>query len=178
VEQGEINLKTLTTFKTHFLKAQKTLRKQRATTKQMGYGLAAVQFQEITEQFANFVSTEQAERQQIGQTKWWNNATRAALQVLATQNADLTQQLSAVSRQLAKTVACISTPRSIFTNTPGPNQCQQHIPTDQGGYCWSHGCLVTPRHTSMTCMSKLPGHKDNATRSNMMGGSIIGKLAA
>jgi hypothetical protein len=56
------NLKNLATFKTHFLNAQKTLRKQRATTKQMGYGLAAVQIQEISEQFANFVSSERAEK--------------------------------------------------------------------------------------------------------------------
>jgi hypothetical protein len=173
------NLKNLATFKTHFLKAQKTLCKQRATTKQMGYGLVAVQIHEILEQFANFVSSEQAEKAADRATKTVEqDATRAALQVLATQNAYLTRQLNVVSRQLAKTVSRMGTPRSAFTNTPGPNQRQQRIPTDQGRYCWSHRCLVTPRHTSMTCMAKLPGHKDNATRSNMMGGSIVGKPAA
>jgi hypothetical protein len=173
------NLKNLATFKMHFLKAQKTLRKQRATTKKMGYGLAAVQIQEISEQFANFVSSERAEKAADRETKTVEQyATRAALQVLATQNADLTRQLNVVSRQLAETVARMGTLRSAFTNAPGINQRQQRIPTDQGSYCWSHGCLVTPRHTSMTCMAKLLGHKDNATRSNMMGGSIVGKPAA
>jgi hypothetical protein len=96
------NLKNLATFKTHFLKAQKTLRKQRTTTKQMGYGLAAVQIQEISEQFANFVSAERADKAaDRATTTVEQDATRAALQVLATQNADLTRQLNVVSRQLA-----------------------------------------------------------------------------
>jgi hypothetical protein len=125
----------------------------------MGYGLAAVQIQEISEQFANFVSSEQVEKAADCMTKTVEQyATHAALQVLATQNADLTRQLNVVSWQLAKTVARMSTPRSAFTNAPGPNQHQQCIPTNQGGYCWSHGCLVTLRHTSVTCMATRPGH--------------------
>jgi hypothetical protein len=67
------NLKTLPTFKMHFLKVQKTLRKQRAMTKQMGYGMATVQIQEISEQlqFANFVSSERAEKAADHATKNW-----------------------------------------------------------------------------------------------------------
>ena len=44
-------------------------------------------------------------------------------------------------------------------------------PTDRGGYCWTHGYLVDPRHNSMNCKKKKPGHQDNATRADNMGGS-------
>ena len=45
---------------------------------------------------------------------------------------------------------------------------------DQGSYCWSHGFLVNPTHTSCTCKYKKPGHKDEATRTNTMGGNMKG----
>ena len=48
-------------------------------------------------------------------------------------------------------------------------------PTDRGGYCWTHGYLVDPRHNSKNCKKKKPGHQDNATRDNNMGGSQYGK---
>jgi len=42
-------------------------------------------------------------------------------------------------------------------------------------YCWTHGYRVAPNHNSSTCRSKAEGHKDEATRSNTMGGSTAGK---
>jgi hypothetical protein len=76
------------------------------------------------------------------------------MQLLTTQNAKLTRQLSLVLCQLAKTVAQMNLLATNFTNTPSPNQQHQHMPTDQGGYCWSHRCLVTPNHTSAMCLAK------------------------
>jgi hypothetical protein len=46
---------------------------------------------------------------------------------------------------------------------------------DQGGYCWTHGYHVVPTHTSATCNRKAAGHKDEATRTTPMGGSVVGK---
>ena len=46
---------------------------------------------------------------------------------------------------------------------------------DPNGYCWSHGYKVTFDHNSCTCTAKKPGHKDNATRANPMGGSQLNK---
>ena len=46
---------------------------------------------------------------------------------------------------------------------------------DPNGYCWTHGYKVTYDHNSCTCTSKKPGHKDNATRANIMGGSQLNK---
>ena len=38
-------------------------------------------------------------------------------------------------------------------------------------YCWTHGLGTNPNHTSPTCQHKAEGHKDDATVSNMQGGS-------
>jgi putative hemolysin len=40
-------------------------------------------------------------------------------------------------------------------------------------YCWSHGLIAVPHenpHNSQTCRSRLPGHCEEATLLNMMGG--------
>jgi hypothetical protein len=42
---------------------------------------------------------------------------------------------------------------------------------DPNGYCWTHGFRVVTGHSSATCNSKAEGHKDAATRANIMGGS-------
>jgi hypothetical protein len=42
------------------------------------------------------------------------------------------------------------------------------------GYCWTHGYDVAPAHNSETCKHPRPGHKRNATKDNMQGGSTIG----
>ena len=46
---------------------------------------------------------------------------------------------------------------------------------DNGNYCWTHGYRVRNQHTSATCQNKAPGHQDNATRANTMGGSEANK---
>ena len=51
-----------------------------------------------------------------------------------------------------------------------PHTCQ-----DNGNYCWTHGYCVGNKHNSATCQNKAPGHQDNATRENTMGGSEANK---
>ena len=46
---------------------------------------------------------------------------------------------------------------------------------DNGNYCWTHGYHVGNKHNSATCQNKAPGHQDNATRENTMGGSQANK---
>ena len=41
---------------------------------------------------------------------------------------------------------------------------------DPNGYCWTHGFKVKKGHSSKTCKSRGEGHKEDATRSNTMGG--------
>jgi uncharacterized phage-associated protein len=38
-------------------------------------------------------------------------------------------------------------------------------------YCWTHGTSNNRRHTSATCQNKAPGHRDDATATNTLGGS-------
>jgi hypothetical protein len=40
-----------------------------------------------------------------------------------------------------------------------------------GNYCWTHGHCMSKHHTSATCANKAPGHRNNATASNTLGGS-------
>ena len=46
---------------------------------------------------------------------------------------------------------------------------------DKSNYCWTHGYRVGNKHNSATCQNKTPGHQDNATRENTMGGSQANK---
>jgi hypothetical protein len=43
--------------------------------------------------------------------------------------------------------------------------------TTEKTYCWTHGSSNNRRHTSATCKNKAPGHRDNATAANPLGGS-------
>ncbi len=40
-----------------------------------------------------------------------------------------------------------------------------------GNYCWTHGHCVSKHHTSAICANKAPGHRNDATASNTLGGS-------
>ena len=44
-----------------------------------------------------------------------------------------------------------------------------------GNYCWTHGHQVNQNHTNATCRNIAAGHKNNATSTNMMGGSNVDK---
>jgi hypothetical protein len=47
--------------------------------------------------------------------------------------------------------------------------------TNNDNYCWSHGYQVGLNHTSVNCTEKAPGHKDNAIKTNIMGGDTWGR---
>jgi hypothetical protein len=55
-------------------------------------------------------------------------------------------------------------------NAPQP---PHSVPNSSPQYCWSHGLIAVPHenpHNSQTCRSRLPGHCEEATLVNMMGG--------
>ena len=81
-------------------------------------------------------------------------------------------QLQEIIDKLRQEVAELKTQ----AQAPRQQNCNQRKPRrDRGGYCWSHGYLVAPNHTSQTCRSKKPGHQDDATREDNKGGSQVGK---
>jgi hypothetical protein len=47
--------------------------------------------------------------------------------------------------------------------------------TNNDNYCWSHGYQVGLNHTSANLTKKSPGHKDNAIKTNIMGGNTWGR---
>ena len=45
-----------------------------------------------------------------------------------------------------------------------------HKRNNVSDYCWTHGACA---HDGSACKNKKPGHKDEATFANKMGGSIV-----
>jgi hypothetical protein len=52
---------------------------------------------------------------------------------------------------------------------------RKYYKTNNDNYCWSHGYKVGLNHTSDNCTKKAPGHKDNAIKTNIMGGVTWGR---
>ena len=99
--------------------------------------------------------------------------------MLTANNATLTTSLAALTA--AYTLLAGTKPNA--TPTPGTNAQNKRQQGKTGseqkfapnGYCWTHGYKVGLRHTSASCSNKAQGHKDNATRTNTMNGSIANK---
>ena len=94
---------------------------------------------------------------------------RQAFQILVESNSTLTAANSLLTKQLKE----VQDQLAGLKKQSG--QPRTRNPLDPMGYCWTHGCKVAVGHTSMSCNKKAPGHQDNATRNNMMGGSQRGK---
>ncbi|KAI2496639.1 hypothetical protein MHU86_17842 [Fragilaria crotonensis] len=59
------------------------------------------------------------------------------------------------------------------TPAPTPPAAARHV-TVEGGkmfYCWTHGLSPQRNHTSITCLHKAEGHRDDATAFRMRGGN-------
>jgi hypothetical protein len=101
---------------------------------------------------------------------------------LVESNQSLTNQLkSALEANVAliKALGQNPTPKTPPITTPGGRKPFDYekwkADLDPNGYCWTHGYRVTKKHNSKDCMAKHGGHKDEATRSNTMGGSTKNK---
>jgi hypothetical protein len=96
-------------------------------------------------------------------------------------NKNLTKQI----QPLLKTNATLVNKMGSTNSTPPPSAgTNGRQPFDKAsweaklnpkGYCWTHGYQVLLGHNSNNCKGKLGGHKDAATRDNIMGGSVKGK---
>jgi hypothetical protein len=164
-------------FKTFFLQATNELRIQQQTAQRAGFHNANAawgsqeqhhgseanyndaQYTEATEALANLATATATDR--------------TTFATMTTTMANLTAQvttqgveIAALTKQLAAALAGKNAPRNDRNPTPR---------IDQGGYCWSHGYLVTATHTGITCKKQKDGHKAAATRQNTMGGSTFGK---
>jgi hypothetical protein len=142
---------TYDNFCKHMIQAQTRLQNKR-TSKHHSYGMAAEHIQELMENFCNLVSSECNDKEND------RNLINLMRQEMATMR-------SLIEQMHTKQV-------------PVPKNRQLKLFTDQGSYCWTHGYAVTKSHNSQNCRTKAPGHKEEATRDNNMGGNQKGKPSA
>ena len=148
--------KTWANFKTHFTAAHSLHRQQQSTMQAAGCGTAnAIIKNETIEALANLATATAADRDALA------NLTNAVA-TLTAQLAEKDKEIQSLKTQLKK----------LGTNTPGNNQRK---PLDPNGHCWSHGHNVAHGRSSKTCTRRCEGHKEEATRTNAMGGSQKGK---
>ena len=185
------NEKTWTNLKAHFHRAQCLLHDQLRTTKQAGFtSNIAIHPQNETEPPPEY-------REAL-----INLATSAAtgcelLTTLATTVANINDHIQKLNKAPVASVHNSETTNStaLSSITSSVSDLQQQLADlkreneqlrnkhnrrprtrrDNGNYCWTHGYRVGNKHNSATCQNKAPGHKDNATRENTMGGSQANK---
>ncbi len=110
-----------------------------------------------------------------------NNTT--VLQQLTAANLAITAlvtSLTAANKKFADALACTkggAAPATPATSTAAlalPKACLETRPF-LGNYCWTHGHKVNQTHTSATRIRRAPGHKENVTTANTIGGSESNK---
>ena len=186
------NEKTWSNFKEHFQRAQHLLRDQLRTTKQAGFTSNLAMHNQI-----HHSQPPPEYRDALVNLATSAAADRELLTKLATTVASINGHINLLNKPPIASVphndATTSTALSSITSSVTDlqkqvadlkrenNQLRQQQPRrprtrrDNGNYCWTHGYRVGNKHTSATCQNKAPGHQDNATRENTMGGSEANK---
>jgi hypothetical protein len=95
-------------------------------------------------------------------------ADRGVVAPLTQANARLVKQLEEKSYELRELTALLNQERSA-------KRIQLSLNPSTTNYCWTHGFKPGSTHTSLTCKTRKPGHKKEATRENNIGGSQASK---
>jgi hypothetical protein len=90
-------------------------------------------------------------------------ADRNVVAALAQANSCLVKQLEENASELRELKALLNQEQR---DRRGPRCSTSSAST----YCWTHGYKVGKNHTSLTCNTRNPGHKAEATRADNMGG--------
>jgi uncharacterized phage-associated protein len=168
--------KTWINFKTHFREAHLELTETgELTIEQAGYGQANM-VNEIVErlstqlycQGANMMHEEKND-DQPDTAPATDNANHATTD-------NILQQVLTQNQELMRMLASNAGPRRQNRRprpSTGPRQGQPRtpMPAHFNKYCWTHG---RGNHEGPNCNNKAPGHKDEATMDNKMGGSTYG----
>jgi hypothetical protein len=111
-----------------------------------------------------------------------SKATIGALSNLATATAAnrgvvaaLTQTKSRLVKQLEETTSELRELRALLHQERRDKRVPRNVNTTANNYCWTHGYRVGKTHISLTCNTRNPGHKTEATRAGNMGGSQANK---
>jgi hypothetical protein len=102
------------------------------------------------------------------------------LALAATNDKAVVEQLTAANLALTSTITMLTATNKKLVDkvgaatlrgnsaSAGPQITRNPVP---GNYCWTHGHRCSKDHMSVTCGNKAPGHKEEATSLNTMGGS-------
>jgi hypothetical protein len=110
------------------------------------------------------------------------SADRETVATLTKAIATLTEQLNAKDiwaksqeAELKRLLGAQGIATPIAAAGPTNTYVRKSYKTKNDNFCWSHGYQVGLNHTSANCTKNSPGHKDNATKSNIMGGDTWGR---
>jgi hypothetical protein len=95
-------------------------------------------------------------------------ADRGVVAALTQANSRLVKQLKETSSELRELKAMVHQERR---DRRGP----RNVNATANNYCWTHLYKVGKTHTSLSCNTRNPGHKTEATRADNMGGSQANK---
>jgi hypothetical protein len=108
-------------------------------------------------------------------------ADRETVATLTKAIANLTEQLKAKDiwaksqeAELKRLLGAQGNSTPIASARPTNAYVRKSYNTKNKNYCCSHGYQVGLNQTSVNCTKKAPGHKDNATKTNIMGGDTWG----
>jgi hypothetical protein len=95
-------------------------------------------------------------------------ADRGVVAALTQANARLVKKLEETSSELREL-------RALHHQERRDRRVQRNGNANMNNYCWTCGYKVGKTHTSLTCATRNPGHKTEATRADNMGGSQANK---
>ena len=158
------NQKTWNRFKMHFRQAYNELEATNALSiSDLGFGAANLMDEVVDRLSAELLlrAKHTPDNVPIQSTPVANATDRNPLQELLNQNRELIRCLTEVNNKSQ------DRPRQ---SAPGPKQGQpiKPLPPRYNQYCWTHGRC---NHQGSACRTKAPGHKDEASMSDKMGGS-------
>jgi hypothetical protein len=95
-------------------------------------------------------------------------ADRGVVEAVTQANACLVKQLEETSSELREL-------RALHHQERRDRRGPRNVNSTENNYCWTHDYKVGRTHTSLTCTTRNPGHKAEATRAENMGGSQANK---
>jgi 16S rRNA G1207 methylase RsmC len=89
--------------------------------------------------------------------------------------AALTQANSRLVKQLEETVSELRELKALLHQERRDKRGPRSFNASASNYCWTRGYKAGKTHTRLTCTTRNPGHKAEATRAENMGGSQANK---
>jgi hypothetical protein len=155
--------KTWTHFKSHFAAAHRQHKQMKGeTASHAGFHSANAAMTETEDHMAEATIGALANLATAAATY------RGVVAALTQANSRLVKQLEETSSELRELKALIHQERR---DKRGPG----NFNATAKNYCWTHGYKVGKTHTSLTCNTRNPGHKAEATQTANMGGSQANK---